>query len=48
MLVPSMLGCINVAPLEPQTVQRTLCRRTLLEASAPHRMMTGASAIGAL
>jgi hypothetical protein len=35
------------APLAPQREHRTRWRSTLLEASQPHRMMTGASARGA-
>jgi hypothetical protein len=40
-------GCISVAPRAPQHVHRTRCRSMSLEVSAPHRMMTGASACGA-
>jgi hypothetical protein len=43
---PAQLGCINVTPLPPQLPHRPLCRRTSLEASAPHRMINGARATG--
>jgi hypothetical protein len=35
-------GCCNAAPRRPQAVQRRFWRRTLLEASDPHRMTNGA------
>lgn len=40
------LGSIVVAPRPPQVAHRNAARRRLDEASAPHRMIQGASAVG--
>ena len=41
-------GCCSVAPRWPQRVHLALRRSASLEVSAPHRMISGANAIGAL
>jgi hypothetical protein len=48
MLLPPHVGCVSVAPLLPQPVQRAHCRSLSLGASAPHRMTGAAKATGAL
>ena len=47
MCVPAHPGCCKVAPLWPHLVQRARCRSRSLDVSAPHRIMSGARAIGA-
>ena len=43
---PAQLGCVSVAPLCPQLVQRAERRNTSLDTSGPQRMISGASAMG--
>jgi hypothetical protein len=45
--VPAHPGCCKLAPLWPHFVQRARCRSRSLDVSAPHRIISGTSAIGA-
>jgi hypothetical protein len=47
MLLPPQLGCLSVAPLVPQAVQRARWRSTSLDAVDLHRMTAAAKANGA-
>jgi len=44
----SQLGAVNEAPLRPHLEHLAQRRSTSLEASPPHRMISGASAVAAL
>jgi hypothetical protein len=46
--LPPQLGCCNVAPLRPHFMQRADRRSMSLDVSAPHRMINGVTAIGAI
>jgi hypothetical protein len=47
MSLPAHDGCCRVAPLPPQRVHRADCRSISLSVSAPHLIISGASATGA-